>query len=351
MFAPSRGQIASGTLTIPDGTTTIRIVGSNKITELSSIPSSVTDIFCINTGLTTLPPLPPNLTRLICDMNKLESLPELPSSLVELSCRGNNLQSLPSLPNALEQLNCDYNNLTTLPSLPSSLVTLDCHNNKLVSLPPLPPNLRSIRCFNNLLTRIPDLPLSILSVNFTNNPLLPSWRDALNNYVNKHHSIDNLREALKTINKSYSKVRNIHEMRKVNLLGKHVFGRSLEGMTPLVEHLIGSTKDRYITPKSNINYNKIINNYNKLYFDTKLKALQSNDGLTENVQMKLNEYHKTGLNAMKAKDKYEAKHSMTLNKELKAYPLSVPLNQRYKEGGRQTRKGKKSRSRKTRKLN
>jgi len=82
------------------------------------------------------------LQYLFCGSNKLTLLPTLPSTLTYLDCGSNKLTLLPTLPSGLQFLKCYYNPLTSLPdSLPSSLQNLDCHNNKLTSLPTLPSGL------------------------------------------------------------------------------------------------------------------------------------------------------------------------------------------------------------------
>ena len=126
-------------------------LNSLGLTELPSLPSKLSYLYCYNNQLTSLPPLPSSLEILYCWNNNLISLPSLPSSLIELWCHANQLTSLSSLPPNLSRLYCWNNQLTSLPSLPPSLTDLDCINNKLTSLPPLPSSLEELYCDNNQL--------------------------------------------------------------------------------------------------------------------------------------------------------------------------------------------------------
>jgi hypothetical protein len=61
----------------------------------------------------------------------LTQLPTLPSTLTELVCYKNQLTQLPPLPSTLQYLDCKHNKLTQLPPLPLTLIHLDCKHNLL----------------------------------------------------------------------------------------------------------------------------------------------------------------------------------------------------------------------------
>jgi Leucine-rich repeat (LRR) protein len=100
--------------------------GSNQLTTLPELPSTLQQCYCDFNQLTRLPPLPSSLDVISCNANQFISLPELPSQLTYLSCSINQLTSLPSLPHGLNRLYCSSNELETLPDLPSTLVSLAC---------------------------------------------------------------------------------------------------------------------------------------------------------------------------------------------------------------------------------
>ncbi len=165
---------------LPSSLTTLNCA-FNPLTNLPSLPSSLTDLDCNNNQLTNLPSLPSSLTNLFCYDNQLSSLPSLPSSLTDLRCSGNQLSSLPILPSSLTQLICHSNSLTSLPSLSSSLTYLECNNNQLSSLPSLPSSLTYLSCYNNQLSSLPSLPSSLAALECYNNQLssLPSLPSSL----------------------------------------------------------------------------------------------------------------------------------------------------------------------------
>jgi len=145
--------------------------GSNQLTSLPALPSSLHSLDCYSNQLTSLPALPSNLDMLLCGGNQLTSLPALPSSLRVLNCGGNQLTSLPALPSFLTDLYCDSNQLTLLPALPSSLEGLFCYSNQLTSLPALPPSLEILYCANNRLSSLPKLPAALKSLDCIENQL------------------------------------------------------------------------------------------------------------------------------------------------------------------------------------
>ena len=195
------------TLNVSGCTSLTKIVcDGNKISSLSSIPSSVKTLNLSSNQLTSLPTLPSGLEYLFVSSNKLTSFSlQYHSSIKYISIGGNpltiatvaynsNLETFsfwntPSLNtikcynnpklariecdetttgvktlecnnNALTYLNvqkcaalttlvCNNNKLTSLGTLPSSLQTLNCHSNQLTSLGTLPSSLQTLTCASN----------------------------------------------------------------------------------------------------------------------------------------------------------------------------------------------------------
>ena len=86
--------------------------------------------------LEELPSIPEeNITKLNASNNRISNISSLPSSLTFCHLGGNLLTRLPTLPNRLSVLNLSHNQFTRLPShLPSSLKALIVSNNALQSL-------------------------------------------------------------------------------------------------------------------------------------------------------------------------------------------------------------------------
>jgi Leucine-rich repeat (LRR) protein len=108
------------------------VCGNNQLTQLPTLPPTLTVLYCINNLLTQLPTLPPTLTHLYCSNNQLTQLPTLPPTLEFLDCTNNQLTQLSTLPPTLKYLLCSNNQLTQLPTLPSKLEFLDCRYNLLL---------------------------------------------------------------------------------------------------------------------------------------------------------------------------------------------------------------------------
>lgn len=135
---------------------------SNKLTQLPTLPSTLTTLQCDVNQITSLPTLPAGLTTLSCSYNQLPFLPNLPNTLTALACNNNQLTNLPDLPNTLTSLTCSNNQLATLPNaLPAGLKTLFCLSNKLTQLPTLPNSLTTLYCQENQISCLPALPSSL----------------------------------------------------------------------------------------------------------------------------------------------------------------------------------------------
>ena len=130
---------------------TILDCSKNQLTQLPTLPSTLTGLYCNNNQLTQLPTLPPTLQNLDCNNNQLTQLPILPPKLIYLVCCYNQLRQLPTLPPTLTDLDCKYNQLTQLPTLPSILRFLLCYENQLTQLPTLPSTLEHLDCRYNVL--------------------------------------------------------------------------------------------------------------------------------------------------------------------------------------------------------
>ena len=135
---------------------------SNKLTQLPTLPSTLTTLQCYVNQITSLPTLPAGLTALSCSYNQLPFLPNLPTTLTALACNNNQLTNLPDLPNTLTSLTCSNNQLAALPNaLPAGLKTLFCLSNKLTQLPALPNSLTTLYCQENQISCLPALPSSL----------------------------------------------------------------------------------------------------------------------------------------------------------------------------------------------
>jgi Leucine-rich repeat (LRR) protein len=155
------------------GLKTLIISNNNiNINRFPPLPSTLTTLQCVKSGLTALPTLPNTLEVLICTGNKLTELPALPSTLNYLDCYDNKLTTLPTLPNGLSVLYCATNPLSNLPNLPNSLRTLYCYKNNLTALPTLPNSLVYLNCGNNNLSQLPTLSTNLVSLVCSTNPNL-----------------------------------------------------------------------------------------------------------------------------------------------------------------------------------
>ncbi|MCA0234246.1 MAG: T9SS type A sorting domain-containing protein [Bacteroidetes bacterium] len=169
-------------LLFPATTLTSLDISNKGVSDLTGIGgfTSLKSLNCHSNKLTQLPTLPSTLTTLQCDVNQITSLPTLPAGLTTLSCSYNQLPFLPNLPNTLTALACNNNQLTNLPDLPNTLTSLTCSNNQLVALPnALPAGLKTLFCLSNKLTQLPTLPNSLATLYCQENqisclPALPS---------------------------------------------------------------------------------------------------------------------------------------------------------------------------------
>jgi len=135
----------------------------NDLTQLPSLPSTLTYFDCSYNQLTLIPPLPPSLDTFICFVNSLTTLPVLPNTITNLQCGDNQLTALPAtLPPSLNILYCDGNHIKTLPNLPSTLTQLTCSANELTTIPTLPEGLLNLTCEYNKISCLPELPSNII---------------------------------------------------------------------------------------------------------------------------------------------------------------------------------------------
>ena len=174
---------------------------SNKLTQLPTLPSTLTTLQCDVNQITSLPTLPAGLTTLSCSYNQLPFLPNLPNTLTALACNNNQLTNLPDLPNTLTSLTCSNNQLVTLPNaLPAGLKTLFCLSNKLTQLPTLPNSLTTLYCQENQISCLPALPssLSVLYLDTDKISCLPTAIADLKVYNAKGNLVEGM-EACVTI--------------------------------------------------------------------------------------------------------------------------------------------------------
>lgn len=154
-------------------------IGWREITSIKGIGffTSLEYLYCSGNWLTELPTLPESLTNLYCSNNQLTNLPTLPASLTYLRCSGNRLTELPANLSQLDnlwQIDCSENLLEELPELPANLQYLYCNNNKLKSLSSNVSELGKltyIDCSYNQLEKLPDLLTTIRSLDCSFNPL------------------------------------------------------------------------------------------------------------------------------------------------------------------------------------
>ena len=88
--------------------------------------SSITDLEIDNYGIKNLSGIIgfTKLQTLNLWRDSLTELPTLPETITDLKCSSNQLTALPKLPDDLYKLNCIFNNLTKLPDLPKKIHTL-----------------------------------------------------------------------------------------------------------------------------------------------------------------------------------------------------------------------------------
>lgn len=167
---------------------------NNRLTQLPSLPGSLTSLLCDVNQITTLPALPAGLNALSCNYNQLAFLPVLPNQLQAITCNNNQLVQLPALPKTLMALSCTNNLLTALPELPEKLQLLFCTANKITQLPALPDGLTTVYCHDNPISCLPYLPnsLSVLYIDTEKVGCLPNTVPGLKVYNLRGNLVDNL---------------------------------------------------------------------------------------------------------------------------------------------------------------
>jgi len=131
--------------------------GSNKLTQLPPLPSTIIEINCVDNIISSLDPilpLCPRLKRIDCSFNKLKSIPKF--TMIDTIVFSNNaITSISDLP-TVTTIICNENGLETVSNLPR-LKVLDACYNKLKSITDLP-SLEELYCSNNLLEQIDQIP-------------------------------------------------------------------------------------------------------------------------------------------------------------------------------------------------
>ncbi len=162
------------------------ICPSNQLTILPTLPNRLKVLHCFDNLLDSLPAMPDSLDILYCYENRLTNLPALPNRLINLRVQNNLLNSLPALPDSLLYLNCSNNLFDSLPTMPDSLIWLYCGNNRLTTLPILSTVLQDLNCANNQISILPDLPVDLRILDISGNnavrclPYLPVFFSTLN---------------------------------------------------------------------------------------------------------------------------------------------------------------------------
>jgi len=115
----------------------------------------INTLYMVNCGLKNLPDLSnKDIKILVVNNNKLTQISNLPETLTELKCSNNKITKM-VLPKNLQRLTCSCNLLEELGDVPETLVELICTNNKLVKLPENLPNIVTLRCSKNKIQFIP----------------------------------------------------------------------------------------------------------------------------------------------------------------------------------------------------
>ena len=229
-------------------------VGSNQLTELSNIPTSIEYLQISNNQFTSFEITNhsklktlfandnPYLKTLNCSYNAIESLYlSNCTQLWKLDCRNNNITSLGTPPSSLQEIyagsnkfsyftltgnsnlktldlrsctsmtsvNCSNNALTTLTLTGcTALSTVNCYSNQLTSLGTLPSSIKTLDCHSNKLTSLGTPPSSLVTLNCSYNqltslPTMPSTIQEINAGSNKLTSLSVTgKTALKTLNVS-----------------------------------------------------------------------------------------------------------------------------------------------------
>ena len=128
-------------------------LGKGKITDISHIPKTVTQLFCEN--------------------NILVSLENLPSTIKEIHCSHNHISQIELTGlSALTILDCAHNELAELQDIPVSIQRIYCDNNYIVQLDlDNLVNLKALHCSNNKLMIIKNLPIQLEDLKMESNPM------------------------------------------------------------------------------------------------------------------------------------------------------------------------------------
>ncbi len=155
---------------------------NNQIISIPNLPASLTSLYCSNNpNMTSIPALPAGLTEYYGSGNPLLPLPSFPGSLVTCAINDCGLTSFPILPNGLETLHIGNNPIGTILNLPPSLKILSCYNSNLTALPVLPTGLENLQCGWNNISSLPSLPQSLVNLNARSTLLsiLPNLPDTM----------------------------------------------------------------------------------------------------------------------------------------------------------------------------
>lgn len=129
------------------------LCGSDTDKALKLIAKSDGDIHFRDLNITSLPPIPEGTKSLLIYNTQITEILSLPESLTELYCSGALLKCLPKV-------------------LPPNLKTLDIYSTKISELPILPKTLSVLTIVCSPVSKLPDLPqLSSLILRYT---LVPS---------------------------------------------------------------------------------------------------------------------------------------------------------------------------------
>lgn len=136
------------------------------------IPNSVTNLAINNCGLSQIPILPPNLESLSISMNNISVIENLPSTLTTLFAGNNpNITQVSSLPDSMTYLNLDNCNISIVDSLPTYCPQIDMNNNQITSIPNFPINMNWFYAENNNISSIPPFPSTMQYLNMNNNDM------------------------------------------------------------------------------------------------------------------------------------------------------------------------------------
>ena len=217
----------------------ILAIANTQVSELPPLPSTLTNLNCEGTNITSLPdPLPPNLTMLNFSRTQISHIPKLPSSLRYLLANDTQITEIPDLPSSVEFVSIVNNpHLTKLSKLSPNLDTLYIYDNpNLTTLPELPSSLKSFSSWN-----------TSLHIQKQANETIQRFIERNNEYVKKINKLKeqgrDLSAAEQTIFRPGTAATNpaLQRLMNTNILENNV-GRMLTGKSNIKSNVLPSSQ-------------------------------------------------------------------------------------------------------------